>query len=355
MKVSDFDYELPEDRIAQVPAGRRDASRLLVHQRAADRTRHASFAELPELLREGDLLVVNDTRVLPARLFGRRASGGRVEFLFCEPLPNGSWRAMVNPARKLHAGEVVRAAGGEIELHIGERELEESGKPSPYWEVALTGRDGAPVDPTALLEGHGNVPLPPYIHREGGEVPEDAERYQTVYARVAGAIAAPTAGLHFTDEVLAELDRRGVDRATLTLHVGPGTFRPVDVEDTSEHRMHSERFHLPAETVERIAACRRRGGRVVAVGTTCVRVLESRARADGSLEAGEGRTELFITPGFPFRVVDVLLTNFHLPKSTLLMLVAAFVGRERILRLYEEAIAEEYRFYSYGDAMLLCP
>ena len=211
-------------------------------------------------------------------------------------------------------------------------------------------------DPEAvpLLEAFGHVPLPPYLPREGGDAPEDSERYQTVYAREAGAIAAPTAGLHFTEGLLERLERRGVERATVTLHVGPGTFRPVDGEEVGEHRMHSERFHLPVATVEAIEACRRRGGRVVAVGTTCVRVLESRVRPDGSLEAGEGRTELFITPGFSFGAVDVLLTNFHLPRSTLLMLVAAFAGRERILRLYEEAVVEEYRFYSYGDAMLLC-
>lgn len=354
MKVSDFDYELPEERIAQAPAEQRDASRLLAHEIGSDRTRHARFAELPELLRGGDLLVLNDTKVLPARLFGRRASGGRVEFLLVEPLASGRWQAMVNPARKLHAGEVVIAAEGEIEVHVGERVIEASGKPSPYWEVELTARGGTPADPVPLLEAHGRVPLPPYIHREGGDAPEDSARYQTVYARTAGAIAAPTAGLHFTEGLLARIEQRGVERATVTLHVGPGTFRPVDALEVGEHRMHSERFHLPAATVDAIEACRRRGGRVVAVGTTCVRVLESRVRPDGSLEAGEGRTELFVTPGFPFRAVDVLLTNFHLPRSTLLMLVAAFAGRERILRLYEEAIAERYRFFSYGDAMLLC-
>jgi S-adenosylmethionine:tRNA ribosyltransferase-isomerase len=328
----------------------------LRHEVGADRTRHVVFSELPDLLRRGDLLVLNDTKVLPARLYGQRSSGGVVEFLFVEPLDSGRWQAMVNPARKLRAGEVVTAASGAVLVRPVERVIEPDGKPSAYWVVELFAGGGEIIDPVRLLEEHGHIPLPPYIHREGRDAPDDpvdSERYQTVYASEAGAVAAPTAGLHFTEELLDELERGGIERAMVTLHVGPGTFRPVEVEELTEHRMHFERFDLPEATIDKIEACRERGGRVVAVGTTCVRVLEACARPDGSMRPGPGRTDLFIAPGYEFRAVDLLLTNFHLPRSTLLMLVAAFVGRERILRLYQEAIEARYRFYSYGDAMLL--
>ncbi len=353
MKLSDFDYELPPERIAQRPAGKRDAARLLVHDVAADATEHRTFADLPLLLRAGDLLVLNDTRVLPARLYGRRASGGAVEFLFLEPVAPGAtaWTAMVNPARKLKPGEVVTLEGGALEARLLER-------PGDEWHVELRAPDDPDANVVALLERHGRMPLPPYIERGDrarrldppAEDTLDRERYQTVYAARAGAVAAPTAGLHFTRELLAELEDRGVHRATVTLHVGAGTFLPVAAENVEDHEMHAERFTLPAETVEAVRAARAAGGRVVAVGTTSVRVLE---HGGGELVPGTGETRLFLRPGSPFRVVDAMLTNFHLPRSTLLMLVSAFAGRERVLRLYREAIERGYRFYSYGDAMLL--
>ena len=373
MKPSDFDYELPPERIAQRPAAERDAARLLVHELAADRTRHLRVADLCEVLRAGDLLVLNDTRVLPARLFGRRASGGRVELLLLEPVdrgdagPGARWKAFVRPARKLAPGELLVLEGGALGARALERPRLAGGAPAQEWIVELVplGPGGSglePVDPAglvALLERHGHLPLPPYVARPGGGTPEeerlDRERYQTVFARVPGAVAAPTAGLHLTERLLAGLEQAGIGHAFLTLHVGAGTFLPVQAEDLAEHRMHAERFDLPAATAERVAAARRAGGRVVAVGTTSVRTLESRAAPDGTLAPGTGTTELFLRPGARFHVVDALLTNFHLPRSTLLMLVAAFAGRERVLRLYGEALREGYRFYSYGDAMLLLP
>ena len=358
MKVSDFDYDLPADLIAQIPAERRDAARLLVHEVATDATRLGHVADLSEFLRAGDLLVLNDTRVLPARLMGRRGSGGRVEFLFVEPRTEGRWCAMVNPARKLKAGEIVTAEGSAAEVRMVERVIEPDGKPSAMWIVELSdgGDDSRGV--VEILESEGRMPLPPYIERAAQEDPrgvQDLERYQTVYAREAGAVAAPTAGLHFDDALFERLETQGIERAFVTLHVGPGTFLPVKVEDVEAHRMHSERFSLSPQTVAAIEACRARGGRVIAVGTTSVRVLESMVDSKGKLMAGEGRTEIFIHPGCEFRVIDGLLTNFHLPRSTLLMLVATLAGRERILSLYQRAIEERLRFYSYGDAMLLLP
>ncbi len=352
MHLSDFDYELPPELIAQRPADRRDAARLLVHEVLVDRTELARVAELGRFLRGGDLLVMNDTRVLPARLHAERATGGRVELLFAEPAGEGRWRAMVRPAKKPRPGEVLRAAEGALCVRLVRRLLDERGVPGALWEVELEAEQGG-GSVEALLEAHGELPLPPYIEREGGTTVEDRERYQTVYARVPGAVAAPTAGLHFTEGLLAELRALGVETATVTLHVGLGTFLPVSAEDPEEHRMHAERFVLPAATAEAVRACRERGGRVVAVGTTSVRVLETCARDDGTVEEGTGETRLFLRPGHGTRVVDGMLTNFHLPKSTLLMLVAAFAGRERILGLYERAVRERLRFYSYGDAMLL--
>jgi S-adenosylmethionine:tRNA ribosyltransferase-isomerase len=363
LKLSDFDYELPPERIAQAPCAQRDQARLLVHEIGADRTRHLGIRDLPELLLPGDLLVLNDTRVLAARLFGRRRSGGRVEFLFLEPHEHAgargkAWTAFCNPARKLHPGEELLLEGGPQRARMVERPRTPQGEPAKEWVVELLEEDGSAADAHALFQAHGHVPLPPYIQRaaeQGGEQERtDRERYQTVYARHPGAVAAPTAGLHFTDELLSELEERGIAHAFLTLHVGPGTFEPVKVEEVERHRMHAERFELPARTVREVARARERGGRVVAVGTTCVRALESAYVGDG-LREGPASTELFLRPGSPFQVVDVLLTNFHLPKSTLLMLVSAFAGRERVLRLYAEAIAQGYRFYSYGDAMLFLP
>jgi S-adenosylmethionine:tRNA ribosyltransferase-isomerase len=356
VKLSDFDYELPPALVAQAPAHRRDAARLFVHSIARDASEHREVRELPELLRPADLLVLNDTRVRRARLHARRASGGRVELLLLEPeVGGGAWRALVRPSARLRAGEDLALAPGAPRVRLLER-LELAGAPSAQWRVELHAEGGAPVDVEAELERHGELPLPPYIERAFGADPRaqaDRERYQTVYARKLGAVAAPTAGLHFTPELLAALAARGIASATLTLHVGLGTFQPVQVEDVREHPMHAERYELPQATVDAIAACRARAGRVVAVGTTSCRVLESCAAADGSLCSGHGSTRLYLLPGSPLRVVDALLTNFHLPRSTLLMLVSALAGRERVLRLYREAIERGYRFYSYGDAMLL--
>jgi S-adenosylmethionine:tRNA ribosyltransferase-isomerase len=336
--VSDFDFELPEERIAQRPRPRGE-SRLLVLD-AGDDARHRTIGDLPALLLPGDLLVVNDTRVIPARLFARRRDGGgRVELLLAERLDELTWECLLRPGRRARPGTILLLADG-LEAEIV--------------EVAGDGRRrlrfSSPVEPH--LDRLGHVPLPPYIARP--DEAEDRERYQTVWAREPGAIAAPTAGLHFTAELLAALERRGVERAAVTLHVGLGTFKPVTAELVHEHRMDAERYEVPEATAARIAAARRAGRRVVAVGTTVVRTLESAALAGGGeVRAGAGRTELFVTPGFRFGVVDVLLTNFHLPRSTLLMLVSAFAGRERVLAAYREAITAGYLFYSYGDAMLV--
>jgi len=346
MKLSDFDYELPPERIASRPAERREDARLLVHDVARDATQHTTVAELERFLAPGDLLVVNDTRVLPARVRARRGSGGAVELLFLEPAgpPERVWRALARPARRLKPGEELALERSAVRARLVARA--EDG-----WLVEL--RDpqdpGAPVE--ALLERVGHVPLPPYIEREDDE--QDRERYQTVFAAVPGAVAAPTAGLHFTPELLARLEARGVRRAAVTLHVGAGTFLPVQSDDPRAHPMHAERYVLPPATARAVLATRAAGGRVVAVGTTSARVLETCADRAGGLRAGADETRLFLLPGAPFRVVDALLTNFHLPRSTLLMLVSAFAGRERVLRLYREAVERGYRFYSYGDAMLL--
>ncbi len=356
MKLSDFDYELPPGHIAQEPCAERDAARCLVHHLAEDRTEHRRVRELDEILRAGDLLVVNDTRVLPARLHGARASGGAVEFLLVAPLDDERpfvWTALVNPARRLRAGERVLLARGQASVRALERPRRADGTPAMEWHVQLEDQAGRALDPLSALEELGTVPLPPYITRESSGL--DRERYQTVYASRAGAVAAPTAGLHFTRELLERLSARGVRRSSVTLHVGPGTFQPVKTERVEGHRLEAEAFELPAGTVQAIADARRARGRIVAVGTTVVRALESCAGESGELEAQRGSTALFVYPGFRFRVVDALLTNFHLPRSTLLLLVCAFGGRERVLRLYREAVSRGYRFYSYGDAMLLLP
>lgn len=341
MLTRDFDYELPADRIAQHPAPR-GASRLLVLDLEGPE-RHRRVSDLPELLRPGDLLVLNDTRVIPARLFGRRSGGGQIEILLTGKTGELEWDALVKPGRRARPGTVI---------HL-EEDLDE-GLTAEVIEKEETGRHrlrfSEPIEPH--LERLGHMPLPPYIQRE--DAAEDRERYQTVWARNPGAIAAPTAGLHFTREILDRLAASGIETAQVTLHVGLGTFKPVTAERVEDHRMESERWEVGETTAEAIRRTRGRGGRIVAVGTTVVRTLESAALAGGGeVRAGNGATELFITPGFHFRVIDVLLTNFHLPKSTLLMLVSAFAGRERVLAAYEEAIREDYRFYSYGDAMLV--
>jgi S-adenosylmethionine:tRNA ribosyltransferase-isomerase len=353
VRLAEFDYELPPERIAQHAIEPRDAARLFVHDVERDASEHVHVRDLERVLRSGDLLVVNDTRVRSARLIGRRASGGAVELLLVERDSAGRWRALARPAGRLKSGETIELEGGALHARMLERASDADG--GAWWlELLDPRRTGFSLD--ELIESCGRAPLPPYIARpRGADVERDADRarYQTVFARELGAIAAPTAGLHFTPELLERLAARGVERASVTLHVGEGTFRPVTVDDTEQHVMHSERYVLPVETVAAIERCRARGGRVVAVGTTSVRVLESCADENGSLRAGAGSTNLFLVPGARFRVVDALLTNFHLPRSTLLMLVAAFAGRERVLRLYAEAIERGYRFYSYGDAMLL--
>ena len=351
MKLSDFDYHLPEERIAQAPLEPRDSARLFVHDIEGDRSEHLRVRDLEALLQPGDLLVVNDTKVRRARLVGARASGGAVEMLLLELRPDLAWRALVRPAAKLREGERIELEGGRLVAVVGPR-----GPEGGERTVELIDPGSGERASEELVESVGRAPLPPYIRRPRGEDPaaeRDRASYQTVFARELGAVAAPTAGLHFTPELLARLDARGVERTSVTLHVGEGTFKSVSVEDVSQHVMHSERYELSPATVAAVERCRARGGRVVAVGTTSVRVLESCAAATGRLVAGRGETRLFLVPGAPFHVVDVLMTNFHLPKSTLLMLVSAFAGRERMLRLYGEAVERGYRFFSYGDAMLL--
>jgi S-adenosylmethionine:tRNA ribosyltransferase-isomerase len=335
--LSDFDFDLPPELIAQHPAAERSASRLLdgTGAQPVDRV----FRELPALMDEGDLMVFNDTRVIKARLFGAKDTGGAVEALVERVLPGHEVLAHLRASKSPRAGQRVRFADA--------------------FDAEVLGREGPddalfrlrfPDEPLALLEQHGHVPLPPYItHADDAD---DERRYQTVFAQRPGAVAAPTAALHFDDAVLQALRARGVLTARVTLHVGAGTFQPVRSENLAEHKMHSEWFEVPQATVDAVAAARERGARVMAVGTTTLRALESAAR-DGTLQAGARDTDLFITPGYTFRVVDRLLTNFHLPKSTLLMLVSALAGYEHVRALYRHAIAQRYRFFSYGDAMLL--
>lgn len=352
LTLSDFDFQLPPELIAQHPAAERSASRLLDGRTLPPVDR--AFRALPALLRAGDLLVFNDTRVIKARLYGRKASGGAVEALVERvlPAPAGGARevwAHLRASKSPRAGAVLRFGDGPGDA-AGGFDAEVLGRCGP--EDALF-HLRLPDDAFALLERHGHVPLPPYITH--ADEADDERRYQTVFARAPGAVAAPTAALHFDAGVLQALAERGVATAGLTLHVGAGTFQPVRHENLAEHRMHREWFELPAATAEAIARTRAAGGRVVAVGTTSLRALESAAAeaADGVPRPGARETDLFITPGFRFRVVDLLLTNFHLPKSTLLMLVSAFAGLEPIRALYAHAIRERYRFFSYGDAMLL--
>lgn len=344
--VSDFDFSLPSALLATRAAEPRDHARMFVLDRengpAADR--HLHVHDLPSLLQRGDLLVLNDTRVVPWRLRGRRATGGAVECLLVQ-LQGEHGEAFVKPSKKLRQGDRLPMEDGAIDLTL----LAPLGR--GRWQVALRAANGTVA---VALERCGRAPLPPYIPRDGHEdVAADRARYQTVFARVPGAIAAPTAGLHFTNELLQRLQAGGIELAWVTLHVGEGTFAPLRTNVVAEHRMHAERYELPAATAAAIAATKARGGRVIAVGTTSCRTLETCARDDGTVEAGIGSSELFLHPGCRFHVVDGLLTNFHLPQSTLLMLVAAFAGRERVLAAYAEAVARGYRFYSFGDAMLI--
>ncbi|MFO0964860.1 MAG: tRNA preQ1(34) S-adenosylmethionine ribosyltransferase-isomerase QueA [Gemmataceae bacterium] len=335
-----FDFDLPPERIAQQPCAPRDRARLLVVPREGAPFQHRHVFDLPDLLRPGDLLVFNDTRVVPARLLGkRRGTGGAWEGLFLKSLPDGSWEMLCQTRGKLKEGEWVDVDG--LHLELVER------LPEGRWRA----RPEAAADWPTLLDRYGRVPLPPYI-RKGVAAAEDRERYQTTYAREPGAVAAPTAGLHFTPELLARLEEKGVGQAFVTLHVGLGTFRPIEAVDYRQHAMHAEWGRLPEETVLAIRRTREVGGRVVGVGTTSVRVLETAGR-EGELHPWSGETALFIYPPFSFRVVDLLMTNFHLPRSTLLLLVCAFAGTERMRAAYAEALAGGYRFFSYGDAMLL--
>lgn len=340
--TADFDYQLPAELIAQSPSERRDGSRLLVLDRATGALRHRVFAELVELVRPGDALVLNETRVFPARLRGTRAGGGAAEVLLLHPSTAGPelWLAMVRPGAKLRTGRRVMVGDGlwvEIvdQLESGERLV----------------RLHSPLPLDEALQRFGEVPLPPYVRHRPTE--EDRERYQTVYARERGSVAAPTAGLHFTPELIERIEARGVEIVRLVLHVGPGTFRPVDVDDPERHRMHSEWYRVDAGAAAALNRVRAQGGAVWAVGTTSVRTLETVADTTGVVRPGEGWTDIFIRPPYRFRVVDRLVTNFHLPRSTLLMLVSAFGGHELVMRAYREAVREGYRFYSYGDAMAI--
>jgi S-adenosylmethionine:tRNA ribosyltransferase-isomerase len=342
LRTSDFDFHLPQEQVAQLPAERRDRSRLLVLDRASGGTRHLHFADLAELVPAGDALVLNETRVFPARLLGTRAGGAPAEVFLLHPAGEDPhlWTALVRPGAKLKPGRRVEV-GPELEVEVVES--------TPSGERVV--RLHTPLSPDAALERYGHVPLPPYVQRADGA--GDRERYQTVYARERGSVAAPTAGLHFTPELLARLEERGVRIVRLVLHVGLGTFRPVEAEDPAEHTMHSEWYRVPPESAAAVNETRAAGGKVWAVGTTSVRTLESTADEAGTVHPGEGWTSIFIRPGYRFRAVDRLVTNFHLPRSTLLMLVSAFGGHEPVMRAYREAVERGYRFFSYGDAMLL--
>jgi S-adenosylmethionine:tRNA ribosyltransferase-isomerase len=346
MDIADFDYDLPESAIAQEPLRERDASRLMVLDRATGAIAHRRFADLPELLQPGDLLVRNRSRVFPARLIGRKPEGGRAEILLVRPLGDGVWSALVRPGRRLKPGARLLLAEG-LSAVVGEPLAQAAG--APLREVVITAADGG--DPSDRLTRIGHVPLPPYIRRSDHAA--DRNRYQTVYARESGSVAAPTAGLHFTRPLLHLLEARGIGLADVVLHVGPGTFQPVKTRTVEELVLAPEPFDLPSEAVQAIARTRAAGGKIVAVGTTTTRVLESALGPDGVLVPGGGETNLAITPGFRFRGIDALITNFHLPRSSLLLLVSAFAGRERLLAAYREALTSGYRFYSYGDAMLV--
>lgn len=336
-----FDYDLPPERIAQQPLAERDLSRLLVVPRDGAALRHHIFRDLPTLLRPGDLLILNDSRVIPARLIGKReATGGAWEGLFLQVQPNGWWEMLAQTRGYPQLGETFVVEPGPLRLTLQGRTADR------HWLM----QPQATEDAFTLLQRHGQVPLPPYI-RKGRADADDVARYQTVYARHPGSVAAPTAGLHFTEALLERLAAMGVQRATVTLHVGLGTFEPMRSDDPSQHVMHREWCAVSPEVVTAVERCKAQGGRAIAVGTTVVRTLESAARL-GTLTPFVGETDLFIRPPFTFHVIDGLITNFHLPKTTLLLLVAAFIGRDRLQQAYQTAIAEGYRFYSYGDAML---
>lgn len=340
MKRSDFDFDLPEELIAQTPLQRRDGSRLLVLDKETGECSHRHFYDLPSMLREGDCLVLNDSRVLPARLIGTRSSGGSVELVLLRDLGEGRWECLSRPGRKTRPGTELSFGEGELTAEV--LEVAEGGN-----RIVRFRYEGIFLE---VLERLGKMPLPPYIKEEL----QDAERYQTVYSRELGSAAAPTAGLHFTRELLDDIAAKGVKLCYVTLHVGLGTFRPVKEDEIEDHRMHSEFCIIPPETALAVNETKRAGGRVIAVGTTSCRTLESFSDADGTLKPGSGWTDIFIYPGYRFRCVDALVTNFHLPESTLIMLVSALAGRERILNAYRIAVENKYRFFSFGDAMFIC-
>ena len=348
MKTSDFSYQLPEQLIAHFPTEQRSASRLLSLNVDSGVLRHGRFPDLVELLDARDLLVFNNTRVIPARLFAIKETGGQVEILVERVLDEDRFLAQLRASKSPKLGMqlfLTREASRKVAA-ADTAVLEVLGRDQQFFEMKLVSGGELGV----VLESFGHMPLPPYIKRQDQEL--DQERYQTVYARESGAVAAPTAGLHFDDALLEKIRRKGVHSAFLTLHVGAGTFQPVRADNIEEHRMHSERISVDQSVVDAVAACRQRGGRVVAVGTTSVRSLESAARG-GELDVYQGETDIFIFPGYEFQVVDAMVTNFHLPESTLLMLVSAFAGQKMILDAYAEAVAQQYRFFSYGDAMFL--
>ncbi len=339
MKTSDFYFDLPEELIAQTPLERRDGSRLLTLNKETGETEHRHFYDLPSMLMPGDCLVLNNSRVLPARLLGRRSGGGACEILLLIDRGDKVWECLVRPGKKLRTGARVTFGNGELTAEIvGEIEGGNRLVRFEYEGIFLE-----------VLERLGKMPLPPYIREEL----EDGERYQTVYSKVVGSAAAPTAGLHFTNELLEQVKAKGVKVCYVTLHVGLGTFRPVKADNLDEHEMHSEYCVISQETADIINETKRNGGRVICVGTTSCRTIESWANEDGSMEAKAGWTNIFIYPGYRFKVLDALVTNFHLPESTLIMLVSALAGREHVLAAYNEAVQEQYRFFSFGDAMFI--
>ena len=339
MKVSEFNYELPEELIAQTPIEKRDESRLMVLNKEHKTILHQKFKDIIEYLEPGDCLVRNNTKVLPARLYGKKETGAKVEFLLLNQIEGDIWETIVRPGNKLHIGTKVIFGDGILEAEILEI------LPGGTRKVEFKYRGIF----NEILDQIGLMPLPPYIHEELKE----NERYQTVYARYNGSAAAPTAGLHFTEDLLKQLEEKGVKIANVTLHVGIGTFRPVKVENIEEHEMHSEHYYIQQEDVEKINETKKQGKRIIAVGTTSCRVLESISKEDGTVEVTEGDTKIFIYPGYKFKCIDGLITNFHLPESTLLMLVSALAGKEYIINAYETAVKEKYRFFSFGDAMFI--
>lgn len=339
MKTSDFNYDLPEELIAQTPLERRDGSQLMHLDRITGAVEHRHFFDLPEYLRPGDCLVLNDSRVLPARLIGRRETGGAVEVLLLRDRGEGVWECLTRPGRKTQPGTKLSFGEGELTATVVDA-IEDGNKLIKFHYEGIF---------LEVLERLGKMPLPPYIKTEL----EDQERYQTVYSREVGSAAAPTAGLHFTPELLEKIAAMGVKVCYLTLHVGLGTFRPVKADNIEEHEMHSEYCIVPDETAKIVTETKKAGGRVVCVGTTSCRTIESFANEDGTLDPKSGWTDIFIFPGYRFKCMDALVTNFHLPESTLIMLVSAFAGREHVLAAYEEAVRERYRFFSFGDAMFI--